>query len=158
MCVLLHLLFGFVRFSFTDDRTANTHQPGGVLVVSTATVHIGPKPAPGSNQVEWYTNMDKHRRWSIVIDAGPEIGIVGMAPVGFWGVGSMRVYIEVGDVLERGDYIGHFLYGGSSIMLCFEPGKKFNWVDEDGRMINNVQFPNQVDVRAKIGELMVVKD
>ena len=101
--------------------------------------------------------MDKHRRWSIVIDAGPEIGLVGMAPVGFWGIGSMQIYLEVGQTIERGDYVGHFLYGGSSILLCFEPGKKFNWVNEEGLMINNIEFPNQENVRAKIGEVIVVE-
>lgn len=83
--------------------------------------------------------MDKHRRWSIVIDAGPEIGLVGVAPVGFWGVGSMEVYIKEGDEIKRGDYIGHFLYGGSSILLTFEPGIKFDWVDDDGNMLNSKQ-------------------
>lgn len=95
--------------------------------------------------------MDKHRRWSIVIDAGPEIGLVGVAPVGFWGVGSMEVYIKEGDEIKRGDYIGHFLYGGSSILLTFEPGIKFNWVDDDGNMLNSMQFPTQVNARAKVG-------
>ena len=99
--------------------------------------------------------MDKHRCFSIVIDAGPDIGLVGMAPVGFWGIGSMKVYIEVGDELGRGDYIGHFLYGGSSILLTFEPNKNFNWVNDDGIMINNMQFPHQANVRATIGVVVV---
>lgn len=115
---------------------------------------FGPKPAAGSNQVAWYQDMDKHRRFAIVIDAGPEIGLVGMAPVGFWGVGSMKVYIEEGDEIGIGDYIGHFLYGGSSILLCFEPGRHFNWVDDDGMMVNNQQFPYQANVRGTIGTVI----
>jgi phosphatidylserine decarboxylase len=116
---------------------------------------FGPKPVSGSNQVAWYTDMDKHRRWSVVIDAGPEIGLVGMAPVGFWGVGSMMLYLEVGQEINRGDYVGHFLYGGSSILMVLQPGKNFNWVNDEGMMINNIQFPHQVNVRAVIGEAIV---
>lgn len=112
---------------------------------------FGPKPASGSNQVEWYQDMDKHRRWSLVFDAGPAIGMVGYAPVGFWGVGSMQVYLEEGDVVHRGDYVGHFLYGGSSILMVFEPGKNFNWVNDKGQMIGNQQFPYQANVRETIG-------
>lgn len=121
---------------------------------------VAPKPVGSSNQVEWYSNMDKHRRWALVFEAtSADIGLVGMAPVGFWGVGSMTVYSEVGDTVKRGDYIGHFLYGGSSILLTFEPGKNFNWVEPQPKktrspplMINNIQFPHQVNARAAIGE------
>jgi len=128
---------------------------------------FAPKPVGSSNQVEWYGNMDKHRRYALVFEANStDIGMVGMAPVGFWGVGSMKVYSEVGDVVNRGDYVGHFLYGGSSILLTFEPGKNFNWVEpqpknKDGGdkkgpplMINNIQFPHQVNARAAIGQAM----
>lgn len=114
---------------------------------------FGPKPSSGSNQVEWYSGMDKHRRFSLVIDAGPGIGMVGMAPVGFWGVGSMKVYIKKGDKIGRGDYIGHFLYGGSSILLVFEPNKNFNWVSESGVMIGNIEWPHQANVKSVIGHV-----
>lgn len=46
-----------------------------------------------------------------------------MIPVGFWGVGSIKFTRSTGDFVKKGEELGHFEYGGSSIVLLFEPNK-----------------------------------
>ncbi|MCK5785997.1 MAG: phosphatidylserine decarboxylase [Candidatus Sabulitectum sp.] len=72
-------------------------------------------------EVDWYKELAKHKRLCYLIDS-EEFGIVAMIPVGFWGVGSIINECQVGDYIEKGQELGHFAYGGSSILLVFEPG------------------------------------
>ncbi|MCK5036440.1 MAG: phosphatidylserine decarboxylase [Candidatus Sabulitectum sp.] len=71
--------------------------------------------------VDWFQELAKHKRLCYIIDS-EEFGLVAMIPVGFWGVGSIITECQVGDYLEKGQEMGHFAYGGSSILLVFEPG------------------------------------
>ncbi len=48
--------------------------------------------------------------------------MVALIPGGLWGVGSIVSHVKVGQQVKRGDLIGRFGYGGSSILLVFEPG------------------------------------
>lgn len=50
------------------------------------------------------------------------IGMVCLVAVGISEVSSIRMSVQVGQRLEKGDEIGHFSYGGSSICLLFQPG------------------------------------
>ncbi len=72
-------------------------------------------------EVDWYKELAKHKRLCYLIDS-EEFGLVAMIPVGFWGVGSIINEVEIGDYVEKGEELGHFAYGGSSILLVFEPG------------------------------------
>ncbi len=71
--------------------------------------------------VDWFRELAKHKRLCYIIDS-EKFGFVAMIPVGFWGVGSIVTECQVGDYLEKGQEMGHFAYGGSSILLVFEPG------------------------------------
>jgi phosphatidylserine decarboxylase len=71
--------------------------------------------------VDWFRELAKHKRLCYIIDT-EEFGLVAMIPVGFWGVGSIVTDCQVGDYLEKGQEMGNFAYGGSSILLVFEPG------------------------------------
>ncbi|MFO8059184.1 MAG: phosphatidylserine decarboxylase [Bacillota bacterium] len=93
--------------------------------------------------VDWYRDLARHKRLCYLIET-EDFGMVAMIPVGFWGVGSCINERQVGEYVEKGDELGHFGYGGSSILLIFEPGA--------------VQFipevttdPIPVRVRAQIG-------
>jgi len=55
--------------------------------------------------------------------------LVAVVAIRFWGVGSIISKVCVGDVLEKGDYFGHFGYGGSSILLAFEPKQNIKLLD-----------------------------
>lgn len=74
--------------------------------------------------VDWYTALAKHKRVCYIIKT-KEFGMVAMIPVGFWGVGSIITYdnIKKGYQITKGEKIGRFGYGGSSILLIFEPDK-----------------------------------
>ena len=72
--------------------------------------------------VNWYKELAKHKRFCYIIDS-EEFGLVAMIPVGFWGVGSIETIIEEGKPVYKGQKIGNFGFGGSSILLIFEPGK-----------------------------------
>lgn len=65
--------------------------------------------------------LAKHKRLCYIIQS-EEVGLVAMIPVGFWGVGSIITEHHVGDYVKKGEEIGHFAYGRSSILLIFEPG------------------------------------
>jgi len=71
--------------------------------------------------VDWYQDLARHKRLCYLIETD-DFGMVAMIPVGFWGVGSCINERQVGDFVEKGDELGHFGYGGSSILLVFEPG------------------------------------
>jgi phosphatidylserine decarboxylase len=72
--------------------------------------------------VDWYKALAKHKRVCYVIKS-KEFGLVAMIPVGFWGVGSIVSNVKKGDIVNKGDLFGRFGYGGSSILLIFEPDK-----------------------------------
>ena len=50
-----------------------------------------------------------------------------MSAIGFWGVGSIINAIPEGGEVKKGQYMGHFGYGGSSIVLAFEPNLDLLW-------------------------------
>ncbi len=80
-----------------------------------------PAPPGGSDRVGWYRSLGKHKRY-VWIFRTEELGLVAMIAIGFWGVGSIINEVPEGAVLSKGDRMGHFGYGGSSIVLAFEPG------------------------------------
>ena len=52
----------------------------------------------------------------------PAIGMVCVVPVGMTEVSSVNITVKVGDTLRKGDELGYFSYGGSSLCLVFQPG------------------------------------
>ncbi|MCK5133440.1 MAG: phosphatidylserine decarboxylase [Candidatus Sabulitectum sp.] len=94
-------------------------------------------------EVNWFKELARHKRLCYLIDS-EEFGLVAMIPVGFWGVGSIVTECQVGDYIEKGQELGHFAYGGSSILLVFEPGVI--------RFTPEISEENQpVQVRSRIG-------
>lgn len=79
-----------------------------------------PNRPDDSDQVGWYEKLGKHQRYVWIIKT-PNLGLVAMVAIGFWGVGSIVNAIEENATIERGQYMGHFGYGGSSIVLAFSP-------------------------------------
>jgi len=85
-----------------------------------------PDLPPGSDRVTWYNDLDKHQRLVWVIQT-ESLGLVAMTAVGFWGVGSFTNSVVEGSIVKKGSYMGHFDYGGSSIVLAFEPGSNLEF-------------------------------
>jgi|SaaInl7_200m_RNA_FD_contig_41_229439_length_2322_multi_10_in_0_out_0_1 phosphatidylserine decarboxylase len=72
------------------------------------------------SDVNWYKQLAKHKRSCYIFET-ERFGYMAMIPVGFWGVGSIVTKIKAGDTVKKGEKIGNFAYGGSSILLIFEP-------------------------------------
>lgn len=85
-----------------------------------------PDLSADSDRVGWYEKLGKHQRHVWIIKT-EDLGLVAMIAIGFWGVGSMKNVIKEGDTIEKGQYMGHFNYGGSSIVLAFRPGLDINF-------------------------------
>lgn len=73
-----------------------------------------------SDRVGWYQSLGKHKRYVWVFRTA-NLGLVAMIAIGFWDVGSIINEVPEGATLSKGDRMGHFGYGGSSIVLAFEP-------------------------------------
>ncbi|OKI36452.1 hypothetical protein A6A25_21725 [Saccharothrix sp. CB00851] len=56
----------------------------------------------------------------VIESSSPEIGRVCVVPVGITEISSVTLEVREGDVVERGQEIGYFSYGGSSMCLVFE--------------------------------------
>jgi phosphatidylserine decarboxylase len=117
-------------------------------------------PTDGSDRAGWYKDLASHRRFNWVIDTGDtNLGYVGMSAIGFLDIGSIaNLNIQEGDVVAKGQPMGHFNYGGSSIILAFEPGRRidFKHVDKDGTKKNfsGPDNPVLLHIQEQIGKLV----
>ena len=68
----------------------------------------------------WVDYFFEHRRGYFIFDTY-NFGLVGMVSVGMFTISSIEFTKEIGSVVEKGDEVGHFAYGGSAIILLFEP-------------------------------------
>ncbi|MFF1901970.1 phosphatidylserine decarboxylase family protein [Kitasatospora sp. NPDC058218] len=53
----------------------------------------------------------------------PKIGMVCVIPIGITEISSVTIRVKPGQPVKKGDELGWFSYGGSSMCLVFEPGK-----------------------------------
>jgi phosphatidylserine decarboxylase len=51
----------------------------------------------------------------------PKIGMVCVMPIGITEISSVTIKVKKGDKLTKGDELGYFSYGGSSLCLVFQP-------------------------------------
>lgn len=67
-------------------------------------------------------------RGIVVIDTANspagDIGLVAVIPIGMANVGSVQMIGQVGNVFQKGDEFGYFLFGGSDIILLFQDGAR----------------------------------
>jgi phosphatidylserine decarboxylase len=60
----------------------------------------------------------------LVFVESPEknIGMVCVMPIGITEISSVRFSVNEGDYVTKGQELGYFSYGGSSMCLVFQPG------------------------------------
>jgi len=78
-----------------------------------------------------------------------------MIAIGFWGVGSIINEVKEGATLTKGERMGHFGYGGSSIVLAFEPGKGLQFgvqVDGETQPISDPDHPTLMQIQQCLGK------
>ena len=113
--------------------------------------HYAPDmPQDVSDRVGWYEKLGKHQRYVWIIKT-ESFGLVAMIAIGFWGVGSILSETKVGDTLEKGEYMGHFGYGGSSIVLAFAPDLDIQFRVGD-KPVSDPDNPTLMKVRQCLGK------
>lgn len=58
----------------------------------------------------------------LIVIENPSIGKVAVVPIGITEISSVTISVNVGDRVKKGEEIGWFSYGGSSLALVFEKG------------------------------------
>ena len=66
-------------------------------------------------------------------------------------MGSIINAVQKGDQIEAGQYMGHFGYGGSSIVLAFEPGKDLHF-EVGNKPVASPNSPVLMKVRECLGK------
>lgn len=68
----------------------------------------------------WIEYFFQHRRGYFIFDTW-KYGHVAMVCVGMFNISSITFITSEGDFVEKGEELGNFAYGGSAIILLFEP-------------------------------------
>lgn len=69
----------------------------------------------------WVEYFFQHRRGYFILNT-ERFGYVAMVCVGMFTISSVNFYTIQGQTVKKGDEMGNFAYGGSAIVLLFEPG------------------------------------
>ena len=115
-----------------------------------ASAPYAPSLPAQSDRVGWYKELGKHKRYVWIIKT-ESLGLVAMTAIGFWGVGSIINAVGEGDDVQKGQYMGHFGYGGSSIVLAFEPNLDLQFAVGD-QPVQDPDNPLQMKVRQCLGK------
>ena len=89
------------------------------------------RPAPDPRAPQYSQAYIAHVATRAVVcvraDDGAGLGTVAFVAVGMSEVSSCEVAVREGQRVEKGEGIGTFHFGGSSICLVFEPGVRLKW-------------------------------
>jgi phosphatidylserine decarboxylase len=106
-----------------------------------------------SDKVGWYDKLGKHQRYVWIIKT-EKFGLVAMVAIGFWGVGSIINAVKDNATIEQGEYMGHFGYGGSSIILAFNKNINIDF-KVAGQSVEDPNKPTLMKVRECLGTLVI---
>lgn len=67
----------------------------------------------------------------ILID-NPDIGLVGVLPIGMAQVSSIVLCVQAGQEVKKGDEISYFQFGGSDCVMVFQGGVDINFTAQPG--------------------------
>ena len=106
-----------------------------LCMLATTNYHRFHSPVPGEIVAEqqlaglyygmtggWVEYFFQHRRGYYIFDT-EKFGHVAMVCVGMFTISSISFEANEGEVVEKGDELGYFAYGGSAIILLFEPNR-----------------------------------
>lgn len=82
----------------------------------------------------------------------PAIGTVCVIPIGITEISSIRFYdgIDCGKKVTKGEELGYFSYGGSTLCTLFKAGVIKHFVSEPGTSNNDQQAGSRIKVNAQI--------
>lgn len=77
------------------------------------------------------------------------LGTVCVIPVGIAEVSSITITVKPGGRVEKGDEVGYFSYGGSTLCVVFQPGavKHFTVSPQDVNLANGQGIPVRVNAK-----------
>ena len=108
----------------------------------------GPDPGAGILSLGYETATNT--RGLVYIEADhKKLGTVCVMPIGITEISSVRFSVEQGQHVEKGDELGYFSYGGSTLAVVFQPGaiRKFTTKNPHGKEPDNGP---PIDVNAEI--------
>jgi phosphatidylserine decarboxylase len=70
-------------------------------------------------------------RTLVVIKGNEAVGTVCVIPIGITEVSSLTINVKCGDHVKKGDELGWFSFGGSTLCMVFQPGKIGEFVVDD---------------------------
>ncbi|NMH89559.1 phosphatidylserine decarboxylase family protein [Flavivirga algicola] len=87
-------------------------------------------PTAGTYSQGYEANVNT-RGLIIIKHDDPKIGLVAVMPIGITEISSIKIEVGVGDHVKKGEELGTFSYGGSSLCLIFQKGaiKQFTVVN-----------------------------
>lgn len=80
----------------------------------------------------------------------PNIGMVCVIPIGITEISSVTIQVREGDEVKKGDELGYFSYGGSSMCLVFQPGAIDHYTVPNRPSGNNPDDGPPIRVNAQI--------
>lgn len=86
-----------------------------------AEINEFPYDEAGPNDSQAYITHVAARAIIMIEADNEDIGLVCFMPVGMSEVSSCDVEVNIGDKVKKGDFLGKFLFGGSTHCLIFEP-------------------------------------
>jgi phosphatidylserine decarboxylase len=79
-------------------------------------------PDPGADLAEGYYASVNTRGLLFIKAENKAIGMVCVIPIGITEISSVEITVKAGDKVKKGDQLGYFSYGGSTLALVFEHG------------------------------------
>lgn len=110
---------------------SRTPLPGALFTVSPIAIRE-PKP-----------DVFTENKREVCVVKSPEFGVVAVVAVGATAVGSIVITTPDNARVSKGDEHGQFKFGGSTVILCFEPGA----ITLDADLVSNSQRPLETIVR-----------
>ncbi|MCX6000991.1 MAG: phosphatidylserine decarboxylase [Chloroflexi bacterium] len=83
----------------------------------------------------WVEYFFQHRRGYFIFDT-EKFGRVAMVCVGMFTISSVNFFTHEGQMVNKGDILGNFAYGGSAVILLFQPGRVSFTVPLEGRPVH----------------------
>lgn len=80
----------------------------------------------------------------------PAIGMVCVMPIGITEISSVTITVKAGDSIRKGDELGYFSYGGSSMVLVFQPGAIDHYTVREPKPDDDPDDGEPIKVNARI--------
>ena len=109
-----------------------------------------PAADPGAGILSLGYETATNTRGLVFIEADhKKLGTVVVMPIGITEISSVRFSVEQGQHVDKGDELGYFSYGGSTLAVVFQPGaiRKFTTKNPHGKEPDNGP---PIDVNAEI--------